>query len=341
MAQWQSLYMRTDLDDTGEYPRELVQTSPDLIDWGVKPAEDPSGLITDKAWSEYVGGRTVPKEQNYLYVRGRNLSAKAVSEAEIRLYCAPVSLVLWPNLPDKTGWADNPLKTPSGTTSQYVDVRGMGLWVTPEPFLREPPAGAGLSLVGWLTSKNARNVIPETQDIIKLATYLHEHPDTSAFHLQPPPEHPEPGVAWETALGFYQGMTATEIMFEVVVRNGRPGDRFELGSKVLGGGEPDPPVRAAWPIKNSIEDFMFRTQVPAEWNAQLILKYLPNAADPGVPADLDVQAIAYAVIDVRDPLAAYAATLPRVGRPHAHLPADKQAFPVGSVRYEPEAPVVP
>jgi hypothetical protein len=336
--QWQNLYMRVNLADTGSYPRRPLQTSPDVIDWGTKPAEDPAELITEKAWAQYEGGRVVPEEANHLYVRGRNLSAKAVRDAEVRLYCAPPSLIPWPATPDRKGWADHPLKTGEGEATQLVSVRAMDLWVAPEAFVLDAPSDEGHSLVGWVSSPTARNKIPDTENVLELAEYLREHPDTAMFHLQPPPQRPEPGAAWETALNYYQGAVGLELLFEVKVVHGRRGDTVELGSTTPAGDQPSPPISATWPIQLDDETFYFRSHIPSGWNAQLTLRYGPNEADPGIPAGLAVEITALAIVDAQDPLAGD----PEIsGAVLAQIPAGFTVVEVGSLRYTPEATAVP
>ena len=334
MAQWKSLYIRTDLKDTGDYPRQgtLGAISPDVFDWGTKQAPNPGDL----SWTEYVGGRTASDEINYLYVRGFSNSAKSV-EAAVRLFCAPVQLVLWPTLPGGKGWAQQPLKTATGEATQYVEVGGNAKWFTPKPFELVPSAGQGYSLVGCVATDTVPNPPPTTENIIELGQHLRNHPDTAAFFLQPPPQNPHPDQGWSTAFGYYQGAVAWDMLFSITVLGGRAGDSFHFGSESAAKDGPRPPLAKTWTITGSPMNLDVRSEIPALWDAQLTLDYLPVADGAGVPPDLQVTITAYAVVDDGDPAAEHAVDASEADI-SAHALQGKRAISVGSLTFKPLAP---
>jgi hypothetical protein len=341
MPQWQSIYTRAGLADTGEYPRAVTApASPDLVAHGTKKADDPSGLITEQAWGEYIGGQVEPDELNYLYVRGRNLSAKAVADARVRLYAVPASLVLWPAWKDSSGalhgWKHAALKTPGGEVTQYVDVRAQGLFVTPQPFALHPE-NRDYCLVGWVETDTTPNPVPEPADIVDVARYFRNHPDTSAFYAPAaaPAPRGEP-AGWSRSLSFYQGAVAREMFFALTVENGRSGALVRLGSGAGIGPQPDPPVETSGRIERAKAQFSVLTRVPEHWQAELAVSYEPDHADPEVPTDLVVKLSAYAVVDDAEPAAEFALDAAALGLTRGARPAEERVVLVGAVRYPAE-----
>lgn len=85
---YDDLLCRASLSDTGEIPRTPpLEESPDVIPVGSTKVEDPHTYFTGN-YNENVAEPVVAEEQNFIYVRGKNLSELATN-GDIYLYWAP------------------------------------------------------------------------------------------------------------------------------------------------------------------------------------------------------------------------------------------------------------
>lgn len=129
MAQYDGILIRYNLQDTGSVPRTGGWTAcPDLIPWGTEPVQKPTSFFKGN-YDKNVGQALVAKAQNYIYVRGKNLTGSALT-GTARVFFAPQSIFLYPSQ-----WLQNTMKTTNGSeTSDITDVAPNDIGVTIDPF---------------------------------------------------------------------------------------------------------------------------------------------------------------------------------------------------------------
>jgi len=132
MALYDSILLRQNLQDQGIMPRTGGWTaSPDIIMAGTEPIQQPTQVFTSA--ESYATDPTQPVVQNatnYVYVRGKNLSATAQA-GEARVFAARQSLFLYPQQ-----WLQNPLKTTAGLdTTPIAQLDENQIGVTKDPLV--------------------------------------------------------------------------------------------------------------------------------------------------------------------------------------------------------------
>lgn len=112
MAQWNDIFFRANKNDNGAYPTEGCQSACFDIITRQAPLKDPSILINND-WNENQSQDMNARMNNYIYVRGNNLSGKQQT-GQVYLYYSPAQLLLYPTL-----WKDNIIQV--GGHSDYFD----------------------------------------------------------------------------------------------------------------------------------------------------------------------------------------------------------------------------
>jgi len=117
-----------------------------------------------------VGTSILKDQHNYIYVRGRNLSADAAS-GRVQLYYSPASLLLWPSK-----WSGNTLKTDTGDDFVEVGASLQGdVVVGASPFGWTPPplaSGDHYCLIARVETERHPNPVPEDGTITDFARYV-------------------------------------------------------------------------------------------------------------------------------------------------------------------------
>lgn len=177
-TQWTDLIVRKSLTDTGlvPFPGGTWTNSPDIIPYGTTVVGDPQATFgTPAAYAQDLGRNTVFEQQNYFYMRTKNLLDGAET-GSLSLYYCPQNLFLFPSL-----WNKNLLATSSGKTS--LDIRAEttnDIVVSPEPFTYVPTNQIHSCLIGRVVTPNNPNPLPEDGDfptMADLATYIVNHPN--------------------------------------------------------------------------------------------------------------------------------------------------------------------
>ncbi|KMN36459.1 hypothetical protein VI26_06315 [Chromobacterium sp. LK1] len=136
---------------------------------------NPQQAFGAKTYNADVGKPTIFMQQNYFYVRGKNLSSGA-DAGKIYLYYCPQNLFLFPSL-----WSQNQLKTSSH--QDYVQVVANDVnevTVTPEPFTFLPTSETHSCLIARVSTPNHPNPLPQDGEIgtmAQLANYIASHPN--------------------------------------------------------------------------------------------------------------------------------------------------------------------
>ena len=100
MQQWQDIYFRSSKDDQGMYPTSGCMSSCFDIITRQEPLSDPSSLIKGD-WGKNNSQNLNARMNNYIYVRGKNLSEKT-QDGKVYLYYSRAKLLLYPNF-----WSKN------------------------------------------------------------------------------------------------------------------------------------------------------------------------------------------------------------------------------------------
>ncbi|MDR3476036.1 MAG: hypothetical protein P4M09_30695 [Devosia sp.] len=176
-TQWTDLYMRKALDDNGSVPYTggTWTNSPDIIPYGTTVVGNPTATFGGSNYGSDQGRSTVFEQQNYFYMRAKNLFNGAETGTLFLYYC-PQNLFLFPSL-----WSKNQLATSSGKPSVDVSAAKLNdVVVVGEPFTYVPTNNIHSCLIGRLVTPKNPNPLPQDGDfpaMSDLATYIANHPN--------------------------------------------------------------------------------------------------------------------------------------------------------------------
>ncbi len=161
MPVYTDIYARDALDDIGNIPYtgRTAYFSPDIIPQ--QQTQQPLAWFTS-TWAQDPGLNVNAGVNNYVYVRGKNLSTSA-SSGTVYLYCAPSTLLL-----NVSYWSNNPISTGAGTNATLVDINNKtqiaagAICVGNSPFLLNQvvPQGFHYCLVTRVVTPTHPNPIP-------------------------------------------------------------------------------------------------------------------------------------------------------------------------------------
>ncbi|MBB5866793.1 hypothetical protein F4553_000172 [Allocatelliglobosispora scoriae] len=276
-TQWEDLYLRNSFQDTGAYPTGgKASRSPDIIPLGDAPVSNPEALINEENWRRDYGNSTNAGESNYIYLRGRNLSAQD-TEGWLYLYYAPSALLLWPTDPldPSRGWSRSPLSTSSGATKVRVAPKAGERFVTPEPFhwIPKPIHNDHYCLIGRVVTEANPNPIPalgELKTLDELAVYVSQHPNMAQRNVTTiNPKH----KTTTSTLEYNQGSAGGNVYFNMNCLNVPNGSRVAFSCGTTG---PDPMIQMEGTVKNTVgSDGIARyslalySNIPAGWQSNL------------------------------------------------------------------------
>jgi len=172
---YDDVFMRDNLSEIGTAePKGGVWThSPDIIPTGVNLLENPVSYLTEN-WRRDVGRKTVYKQQNYFYMRAKNLHQGA-REATFELYYCPQNLFLFPDL-----WIKNQLSTSDGKKEVHTSTeKYAGILVPDNPFVHIPESDTHHCMIGRVITADHPNPLPTREQVgnfDQLAKYILDHP---------------------------------------------------------------------------------------------------------------------------------------------------------------------
>lgn len=176
-------FLRCTLQDTGLTPVTGVWTcSPDIIPNGVQLIPDTVKQLTD-TYNRDIGQDTVLNQQNYFYMRAKNLS-EGKCTAKFELFYCPSNIFLFPEL-----WVDNQLRTSSGATQIEATVEEKNDIIVPVNAFTFLPKESSqhYCLVGRAITDAHPNPLPDSGS-------LHTLDDLASFMLS------HPGFAWRNVV---------------------------------------------------------------------------------------------------------------------------------------------
>lgn len=169
MVQYNDLYMRCNLSDSGSVPRSgTLSASPDIIPYGTSPVADPVTEFTNN-YSKDVGKNLTANQQNFIYTRAYNYAAGPAA-GDIYLYYSPAALLLYPSL-----WSENTLLTSQGADHVTVSASSANqIVVSNDPFTWVPQqiSNDHYCMVARVSTEANPNPVPQTGDINDFAHWI-------------------------------------------------------------------------------------------------------------------------------------------------------------------------
>jgi hypothetical protein len=176
-------------DYVGQVPnqqqRPLTKNSPDIFCSGTTPLADVTALTNQNNYDRGLPmlNLQTPMQNNYIYVRGQNLSGDP-QQAVIYLYYAEPSIVQWPQnwKSDQISFGTSPqnwqpISAPGATTV------GESLTVTPQPFTWMPDSkNTHYSLVTWIENgpdQQHAPKIPVINTVQEMTDFIQSHPNVA------------------------------------------------------------------------------------------------------------------------------------------------------------------
>lgn len=165
MNQFQDIYMRDYVGDSGQVPsdvRQGVSASPDIIPWGASPNPNyQTDLVNNYNVPSGYFQNINPLGYNYIYVRGFNAFPSSQS-GSINLYYAPASLLLWP-----PRWQSNVIQNTNNTGAAVIPSTPINsVCVGQGAFYWKPPtnlaSGDHFCLISQVVTQQDPNVFPTT-----------------------------------------------------------------------------------------------------------------------------------------------------------------------------------
>ncbi len=173
---YDDLYLRGSLSDVGEFPQQGggLSSSPDIVPVGSVPLADPEFTLSS-TWRQDIGTDLLADQQNYLYVRAKNLHQGA-NNGDTQLYYSPASLILWPEQ-----WSNNALSTQTGARQVSLKAAGFGqIAVGDNPFTwrpSQPQPGDHYCLIARTSTAEHPNPVPGPfSSMDAWVTFLRDNP---------------------------------------------------------------------------------------------------------------------------------------------------------------------
>jgi hypothetical protein len=322
---YDDLFMRANLSDVGQVPGVgNACTSPDIIPFGSLPySGDPNTFFAGNYTSD-VGQNVLAGEQNYIYVRAKNL-ASAADTGQVWLYWSKASLLNWPSV-----WSGNALKTEQGSTSVEISAAQDGqVAVGQAPFVWSPAqiSDDHYCMISRVVTANNPNPVPDDGTIDDFTKYVLNNR----------------GVGWRNVT-LVRGDTpswqvpvnlrvtdACQLLIQVETTNVPLGCAVQFACGIEG---PNPPlILAPTQITTSPNQTVgIWSQLPQGFSADITVSFWLNS-NPALPSGAQVALCAYRLLDSSHPLAAR-------GVPIADSRVDRNALAAVPARNQPAAAVL-
>ena len=272
MAQYQDIYMRDDLDDTGQAPNtaRAYWVSPDIIPWGESIYQGDWKQFFTSNWSQDVGKTILEGRTNYLYVRGYNKFAGPQS-GTVQVYWAYSSLLL-----QTSQWIGNVIQTANnlpttavaaGATNQIVVGADAFQWSPPKP-----SGGAHLCLLALVGTAQHRPPVPQGDfpSSAAYANWLLDNPSAVQRNVTLVNNPPPP--SWQQSQLFANlDAAAEEYLFQADVSSLPAGTVVSFSCSASG---PTPPINTSKTVPQggpSPNWLSTVSQLPAGFASSLVL----------------------------------------------------------------------
>lgn len=182
-SNWNDLFVRTSLSETGPTGRVGGLSSPDIIPYGIAPT-NPASFTSEDSYKNYVSSQGFQQGQpNYIYVRAKNSSPNTPASGYAFLALTDPAVVLWPGGDKWTRIQTNDHKEYS--TLQPSPTAGNAVAVTTDPFVYAPPDSGHRCLVTWLSTQShpVPGPPPEIRDMGTLVQFLKDNPNYAHHNI--------------------------------------------------------------------------------------------------------------------------------------------------------------
>lgn len=283
MSQYQDIYMRDNLGDTGQIPNpaQVFWDSPDIIPYGTKAYQGNWQTFFASNWAQDVGQAIVSGSMNYIYVRGYNAYSGAES-GNIQLYYANSSLLL-----QTDQWINNVINTANGSATTAVSATATRLVVVgADAFQWTPPAQPGggahyclLALVGT-ASNPAKVPTGNFPNSAAFVNWIIDNPSVAQRNISivnyPPPP------SWQQSQTFMNlDSTEEEYLFQADISPLPVGTVVSFSCSASG---PQPPINVTQtvPVNGPSPNWISAlTQLPAGFSSSLVLTLqMPAGSTP-------------------------------------------------------------
>jgi hypothetical protein len=327
VSNWNDLYVRTDLRETGPDVRYGTFGSPDIIPAGIWPV-DPGQYITDDNYRTYASNLSFESgKSNYIYVRAKNSAPTTPAKGQAFLVLTNPAVVLWPG---GDGWTQ--IKTQNQKYASDLlpsPVNPGALAVTQDPFVYTPTDSGHRCLVTWLSTQShpQPNPPPRIDNAGALVTWLVDHPNYAHHNIDVIAN--TTGAVTQTK-AFSSGTQLASWRFGLEVTNGM-GFTVSCSSGI----KVPPPIDQFIELKpfsiqqnTTVAALTGRFDLPPNWDTFFNYTYEQNGVQP---ADFAVNFVAYATFLPGHPLHAYGRPFHELGVPRHLAPVDETAFSLGSI----------
>lgn len=210
---WNDLFLRSDLRETGPEVRYGGLPSPDIISCGQTPV-NPDQFATEESYQQCYDAPLRQNLYNYFYIRAKNSSQSSMKNGMAYLVLSNPAIIPWPG---NYGWTE--IKTCTGQSgSKIMDVAPGQIGVTREPFLYIPRDSGPRSVISWLSTPEHPlfSMPPRIDTIDQLVRFLIEHPSYSQHNIN----IMEDSEGWITTIRPYcQGAKESDIVFGIATQN--------------------------------------------------------------------------------------------------------------------------
>lgn len=330
---YNDVFMRDNLSDIGKAgPQGGAWThSPDIVPSGTDLIQDPVGYLTEN-WLKDVGKETVYKQQNYFYMRAKNLYNGA-REATFEMFYCPQSLFLYPEL-----WVNNQLVTSDGKKQVISGTENYaGIIVPDEPFVYIPEDDTHHCLIGRVSTVDHPNPLPgpgEITNMNQLARYILDHPGMAWRNVQLVKKDIPTLVS---SFGFHSGSEGGRILIGINCSNAPLGSSvaFSCGTPFPTGPDKGTTIELKKTVLSQSNMFLGQEEynVPADFDSEITFTYW---AQPPVSEPWKLIFEALLIIDEKHGLAPRAKSLEEHGyNPDAINDGNLlKAIVIGSVTFQ-------
>jgi hypothetical protein len=308
---WTGIVVRCNQSENGNVPRSASSNSPDIIMGGTTPLEDPSILTNPSNYSNSYSNQLYIGQPNYLYVRGKNFTAGALSGSWNLFYATP-NILLYPYL-----WESNQLATSSGNQNPAFNIAAGAIGASEDAFFWVPADTSDhYCMVAIANTPEHGNPLAGVSNITSLADILTTNANIAQRNVQMIRGN-LPTVV--TTAAYNQGSEAAKIDLTVVFNNLPKGSSYTVSSGTPLNG------KALSHSDSNTQDNDFKyawtnLDIPANWNTMFAFSVKFGSDWSGIPAGQ------YPSFEIRGELVMDSShRLYHLGvEADQHLPADKR-----------------
>ncbi len=288
MTKWTDVYARTAFNDDGTYPRQATSSSPDIIPYGINPAENPDDLFVINNWDKDLGKTLDARILNYLYFRVANLSDKKQT-GKLYLYYSRASMLLYPNF-----WENNVLRTQDGKDYYEFEVDKNGKIVSGTDnkqgtFVWKPEmiTDDHYCLVGRIVTLEHPNPVPKTGDIDDFASFISTNPNY-AWRNVTVIDRNSPTASID--VHYDEGNLDAEIYFMLTCKNLPIGSEVMFSCPTTG---PEPLIHMEKTKITNPQNQVFgvKCHVPSNFVGDITYSYWANGLKPSKDFSITLEAI--------------------------------------------------